>query len=178
MKDTIWQTVYNECVVEKKKYSKLSVRAICQKVGIHHTSFYYHFEDKEAVFKYGIGLLMSDYLEISLTERYQTPFSSAERFFANSSLQNLIISQIHDLEGSHLITKWTKAIMVEEAMHYLESCSSYLEPKELTSRQLVETIFTISEWSQEEGVTRHTERPDDLYLQYTRHLTESKRQSE
>lgn len=173
MKDAIWQAMYEECVVEKKTYSKLSVRGICQKVGIHHTSFYYHFEDKEAVFKYGIGLLMSDYLEISLTERYQMPFSSAGDFFDNSPLQDLILSQNYDLEGSHLITKWTKAIMVEEAMCYLQLCSSYVEPKQLTARQLVETIFTVSQWSVEEGISSSTKRLNELYIQYTQNLTES-----
>lgn len=169
-KKLIWQGFYN-LLVAGNNYKEISVRGICQKVGIHHTSFYYHFQDKQQLFEYGLNLLLTDYFKIAAADRFKTPFTLSDSFYHKSSLINLIEAQKYDVEGTLLITNWAKEEMIRDGKRYLINNSDKLAVSldyELIARQLVETIFVISRW--QENKKYQMSELDHFYLLLVEHL--------
>lgn len=169
-KNLIWQGFY-DLLITGNKYKEISVRGICQKVGIHHTSFYYHFQDKQQLFEYGLDLLLKDYFKITAADRFKSPFTLSDSFYQKSSLINLIEAQKYDIEGTLLITNCAKERMIHDGKRYLINNSDKLAVSleyELIARQLVETIFVISRW-QEDKKYQMSEL-DHFYLLLVGHL--------
>jgi len=168
MKLSIWKSTYRLLTEQKTPFSKLSIRAICEACAIHHTSFYYHFNDKFDLFNFGIQQLLADYERLSIQTKFTSPFSVSNTFFKNSDLQLLITAQTHDPLAPSLITRYAEKQLVTEAFLYLEN-KTISVPQQLLAQQLVRTIFTISDWSQTQAHISDTEL-DVLYQELTANL--------
>lgn len=167
MKEKQWQELFKMLTEDKVKYSDVSIRQLCERLGIHHTTFYYHFEDKEMLLKNGVELLLKDYFKIDRDERFTKPFSSSDIFYQGSDLLTLIEGQRYDDACSNLITKWSKDLMTRDAEVFIKE-NDFDSREGLTARQLVETIFTISEWN--ETVNKTVEELDQHYKELVKNL--------
>ena len=64
----------------KQKYSAITINQICDRAMVHRTTFYKHFEDKDALLAFGFKRYGEMIAEIPLLDRVSKPFQVMEQF--------------------------------------------------------------------------------------------------
>ncbi|PJO45423.1 TetR/AcrR family transcriptional regulator, partial [Lysinibacillus xylanilyticus] len=51
----LWESLFELMTQSKQKYSSITINQICDRAMVHRTTFYQHFEDKNALLAFGFG---------------------------------------------------------------------------------------------------------------------------
>lgn len=78
------------------KYSSITVNQICDRAMVHRTTFYKHFEGKDALLAVGFKKVHEEVLKIPLIDRLSKPFQVIEQYMKNEEISEIFDSQLYD----------------------------------------------------------------------------------
>lgn len=163
MDSVIWQHFFELMVEDKKVFSTIRVREICEKANIHRSTFYRHFEDKYQLLEFGLFTLWNDYFELDEREKFYTPFTTATEFYEKSTAEKLIRLNEVDTEFIKTADAFFLKQMSASFSTVLKEDSQKGMPNELLTRFVASGIQAIGEWSNEQPQEVFPEELDAYY---------------
>lgn len=102
----LWKSLFELMTISKMKYSSITVNQICDHAMVHRTTFYKHFENKDALLAVGFTKVHEEILKVPLIDRLSKPFQIMEQYvkdeeigqiFDSQSFDEHFINRVHDL---------------------------------------------------------------------------------
>ncbi|MEG0255055.1 TetR/AcrR family transcriptional regulator [Vagococcus sp.] len=163
MDNYLWQHFFELMVLDKKVFSDIRVREICDKATIHRSTFYRHFEDKYQLLEFGLFTLWNDYFELDEREKFYTPFSTANEFYEKSTAEALIRRNEVDEEFIKTADAFFLKQLSASFSTVLKKDSQKGLPNDLLTRFVASSIQAIGEWAQDQPEKISHDKMDTLY---------------
>ncbi|MGQ0422131.1 TetR/AcrR family transcriptional regulator, partial [Bacillus sp. HC-Mk] len=92
----LWDSLFELMTQSKQKYSTITINQICDRAMVHRTTFYKHFEDKDALLTFGFKRYGKMIAEIPVSDRLSKPFQVMEQFLHHEELGKILETQMSD----------------------------------------------------------------------------------
>ncbi len=92
----LWDSLFELMTQSKQKYSTITINQICDRAMVHQTTFYKHFEDKDALLAFGFKRYSKMIAEIPVSDRLSKPFQVMEQFLHHEELGKILETQMSD----------------------------------------------------------------------------------
>ncbi|MGE7954449.1 TetR/AcrR family transcriptional regulator [Lysinibacillus xylanilyticus] len=142
----LWESLFELMTQAKQKYSSITINQICDRAMVHRTTFYKHFEDKDALLVFGFKPYKDEALTIPLLDRITKPFQVMEQFLHHKELGKIIESQMDDKQFITFLNYQTRETQKEEYEGLLRICKNHTIPTELIIEFHSGVITTLSAW--------------------------------
>jgi AcrR family transcriptional regulator len=130
----------------KQKYSSITINQICDRAMVHRTTFYKHFEDKDALLTFGFKQYQEEALIAPLLDRLTKPFQAMEQFLHHEEIGKILESQMGDKQFNNFIHYQTREMKKQENQELNRICKSHTIPNELIIEFYSGVITTLSTW--------------------------------
>ncbi|KFN04560.1 bacterial regulatory s, tetR family protein [Bacillus clarus] len=130
----------------KQKYSSITINQICDRAMVHRTTFYKHFEDKDALLAFGFKRYGKMVAEIPLLDRLSKPFQVMEQFLQHEEIGKILEAQMSDeqfISRTHFLSHETRK-QETEALNRL--CKNHTIPNDLIIEFYSGVITSLSAW--------------------------------
>lgn len=142
----LWESLFELMTQAKQKYSSITINQICDRAMVHRTTFYKHFEDKDALLAFGLKPYKDEAFTISLLDRITKPFQVMEQFLHHKELGKIIESQMDDKQFITFLNYQTRETQKEEYEGLLRICKNHTIPNELIIEFHSGVITSLSAW--------------------------------
>ncbi|MGA3600159.1 TetR/AcrR family transcriptional regulator [Lysinibacillus agricola] len=142
----LWESLFELMTQAKQKYSSITINQICDRAMVHRTTFYKHFEDKDALLAFGLKLYNDEAFTIPLLDRITKPFQVMEQFLHHKVLGKIIESQMDDKQFITFLNYQTRETQKEEYEGLLRICKNHTIPNELIIEFHSGVITSLSAW--------------------------------
>lgn len=142
----LWESLFELMTQSKQKYSSITINQICDRAMVHRTTFYKHFEDKDALLAFGFKQYQEESLTIPLLERLTKPFQVMEQFLHHEEIGKILESQMGDEQFNNFIHYQTREMKKLENQELNRICKSHTIPNELIIEFYSGVITTLSTW--------------------------------
>lgn len=142
----LWEALLELMTQPKRKYSSITINQICDRAMVHRTTFYKHFEDKDALLAFGLKQYQEAIDSIPLLERVAKPFQVMEQFLHHEIIGKILESQMDDEQFVNFINYQTRSLKKEENQALNQICQSNTIPNELIIEFHSGVITTLSTW--------------------------------
>lgn len=142
----LWESLFELMTQAKQKYSSITINQICDRAMVHRTTFYKHFEDKDALLVYGFKPYKDEALTIPLLDRITKPFQVMEQFLHHKELGKIIESQMDDKQFITCLNYQSRETQKEEYEELLRICKNHTIPNKLIIEFHSGVITTLSAW--------------------------------
>ncbi|MGH1043196.1 TetR family transcriptional regulator [Bacillus wiedmannii] len=92
----LWDSLFELMTQSKQKYSTITINQICDRAMVHRTTFYKHFEDKDALLTFGFKRYGKMIAEIPVSDRLSKPFQVMEQFLHHEEIGKILEAQMSD----------------------------------------------------------------------------------
>lgn len=142
----LWESLFELMTQAKQKYSSITINQICDRAMVHRTTFYKHFEDKDALLVFGFKPYKDEALTIPLLDRITKPFQVMEQFLHYKELGKIIESQMDDKQFITFLNYQTRETQKEEYEGLLRICKNHTIPNKLIIEFHSGVITTLRAW--------------------------------
>lgn len=142
----LWESLFELMTQSKQKYSSITINQICDRAMVHRTTFYKHFEDKDALLAFGFKQSQEEAFTIPLLERLTKPFQVMEQFLHHKEIGKILESQIDDEQFFSFINYQTRETKKQENQELNRICKNHTIPNELIIAFYSGVITTLSAW--------------------------------
>ncbi|MEX3745477.1 TetR/AcrR family transcriptional regulator [Lysinibacillus xylanilyticus] len=142
----LWESLFELMTQAKQKYSSITINQICDRAMVHRTTFYKHFEDKDALLAFGLKPYNDEAFTIPLLDRITKPFQVMEQFLHHKVLGKIIESQMDDKQFITFLNYQTRETQKEEYEGLLRICKNHTIPNELIIEFHSGVITSLSAW--------------------------------
>ncbi|MCP1122243.1 TetR/AcrR family transcriptional regulator [Bacillus sp. 3103sda1] len=142
----LWESLFELMTQSKQKYSSITINQICDRAMVHRTTFYKHFEDKDALLAFGFKQYQKEDYAITLLDRLTKPFQVMEQFLHHEEIGKILESQMGDEQFNNFIHYQTREMKKQENQELNRICKSHTIPNELIIEFYSGVITTLSTW--------------------------------
>jgi len=142
----LWESLFELMTQSKQKYSSITINQICDRAMVHRTTFYQHFEDKNALLAFGLGQNQEEALTVPLLDRLTKPFQVIEQFLHHKEIGKILESQMDDEQFINFMTYQTREMKKQENEELQRICKNHTIPSELIIEFHSGVITTLSAW--------------------------------
>ncbi|MGG0186886.1 TetR/AcrR family transcriptional regulator [Bacillus rhizoplanae] len=142
----LWESLFELMTQSKQKYSSITINQICDRAMVHRTTFYKHFEDKDALLAFGFKQYQKEDYTITLLDRLTKPFQVMEQFLHHEEIGKILESQMGDEQFNNFIHYQTREMKKQENQELNRICKSHTIPNELIIEFYSGVITTLSTW--------------------------------
>lgn len=142
----LWDSLFELMTQSKQKYSSITINQICDLAMVHRTTFYKHFEDKDALLAFGFKCYGEMIAEIPLLDRLSKPFQVMEQFLHHEEIGKILEAQMSDeqfISRIHYLSHETRK-QETEALNQL--CKNHTMPNDLIIEFYSGVITSLSAW--------------------------------
>lgn len=106
----LWNALYDLVFIKKIEFNQITINTICSHAVVHRSTFYNHFTDKFALYKFGYEYLCQKKNIYSVYQRMFAPFRTASdanhslhmKFFNTPLLSTIYADFIYELQTAEL----------------------------------------------------------------------------
>ncbi|MGG0274379.1 TetR/AcrR family transcriptional regulator [Bacillus rhizoplanae] len=142
----LWGSLFELMTQSKQKYSSITINQICDRAMVHRTTFYKHFEDKDALLAFGFKQYQKEDYTMTLLDRLTKPFQVMEQFLHHEEIGKILESQMGDEQFNNFIHYQTREMKKQENQELNRICKSHTIPNELIIEFYSGVITTLSTW--------------------------------
>ncbi|MEI4831692.1 TetR/AcrR family transcriptional regulator [Bacillus sp. FJAT-53711] len=142
----LWESLFELMTQSKQKYSSITINQICDRAMVHRTTFYKHFEDKDALLAFGFKQYQGEDFIIPLLDRLTKPFQMMEQFLHHEEIGKILESQMDDEQFISFIHYQTREMKKQENQELSRLCKNHTIPNELIIEFYSGVITTLSTW--------------------------------
>ncbi|WP_285398582.1 TetR/AcrR family transcriptional regulator [Lysinibacillus sp. fls2-241-R2A-57] len=142
----LWEALFELMTQSKQKYSSITINQICDRAMVHRTTFYQHFEDKNALLAFGLRQNQEEALTVPLLDRLTKPFQVIEQFLHHKEIGKILESQMDDEQFINFMTYQTREMKKQENEELQRICKNHTIPSELIIEFHSGVITTLSAW--------------------------------
>lgn len=142
----LWEALFELMTQSKQKYSSITINQICNRAMVHRTTFYQHFEDKNALLEFGFKQTQELALTVPLLDRLTKPFQVIEQFLRHKEIGKLIELQMDDEQFINFMTYQTREMKKQENEEIQRICKDHTIPSELIIEFHSGVITTLIAW--------------------------------
>ncbi|MGE7635447.1 TetR/AcrR family transcriptional regulator [Bacillus paramycoides] len=142
----LWESLFELMTQPKQKYSSITINQICDRAMVHRTTFYKHFEDKDALLAFGFEKYQEEASTIPLLDRLSKPFQVMEQFLHHKEISEIFESQMDDEQFSNFVHSHTREMKKQENQELNRICKIHIIPDELIIEFYSGVITTLSAW--------------------------------
>ncbi|WP_440604214.1 TetR/AcrR family transcriptional regulator [Bacillus sp. GB_SG_008] len=142
----LWESLFELMTQSKQKYSSITINQICDRAMVHRTTFYKHFEDKDALLAFGFKQYQEEAFTIPLLDRLTKPFQVMEQFLHHKEIGKILESQMDDEQFISFIQYQTREMKKQENQELNRICKNHTIPIELIIEFHSGVITTLSAW--------------------------------
>ncbi|MFJ8515902.1 TetR/AcrR family transcriptional regulator [Lysinibacillus xylanilyticus] len=142
----LWESLFELMTQSKQKYSSITINQICDRAMVHRTTFYQHFEDKNALLAFGLEQNQEEALTVPLLDRLTKPFQVIEQFLHHKEIGKILESQMDDEQFINFMTYQTREMKKQENEELQRICKNHTIPSELIIEFHSGVITTLSAW--------------------------------
>jgi|GEM_PF-490368 len=142
----LWESLFELMTQSKQKYSSITINQICDRAMVHRTTFYQHFEDKNALLAFGLRQNQEEALTVPLLDRLTKPFQVIEQFLHHKEIGKILESQMDDEQFINFMTYQTREMKKQENEELQRICKNHTIPSELIIEFHSGVITTLSAW--------------------------------
>lgn len=142
----LWDSLFELMTQPKQKYSSITINQICDRAMVHRTTFYKHFEDKDALLTFGFKRYGETVAEIPLSDRLSKPFQVMEQFLHHEEIGKILEAQMSDeqfISRTYYLSHETRK-QETEALNQL--CKNHTIPNDLITEFYSGVITSLSAW--------------------------------
>ncbi|PEK54288.1 TetR family transcriptional regulator [Bacillus toyonensis] len=142
----LWDSLFELMTQSKQKYSTITINQICDRAMVHRTTFYKHFEDKDALLTFGFKRYGKMIAEIPVSDRLSKPFQVMEQFLHHEEIGKILETQMSDeqfISRAQYLSHETRKQEIE-ALNQL--CKNYTMPNDLIIEFYSGAITSLSAW--------------------------------
>ncbi|MBC6975258.1 TetR/AcrR family transcriptional regulator [Bacillus sp. Xin] len=159
----LWESLFELMTQSKQKYSSITINQICDRAMVHRTTFYKHFEDKDALLAFGFEKYQEEVFKIPLLDRLSKPFQVMEQFLYHEEIGKILESQMDDEQFISRIHYQTHEIRKQENQELNRICKNHTIPNELIIEFHSGVITTLSAWWLQNGKSVSAEEMDRYF---------------
>ncbi|MDM5246185.1 TetR/AcrR family transcriptional regulator [Lysinibacillus sp. G4S2] len=142
----LWEALFELMTESKQKYSTITINQICDRAMVHRTTFYQHFEDKNALLTFGFEQYEEEASIIPLFDRLTKPFQVIEKFLHHKEVGKILESQMDDEQFIYFMNYQTREMKKQENEEFLRICKDSTIPADLIFEFHSGVITTLSTW--------------------------------
>ncbi|MGE8037584.1 TetR family transcriptional regulator [Lysinibacillus sp. KCTC 33748] len=142
----LWEALFELMTQPKQKYSAITINQICDRAMVHRTTFYQHFEDKNALLEFGLKQTLEEALTIPLLDRLTKPFQATEQFLRHKEIGKIIESQMDDEQFINFMAYQAREMKKQENEELQRICKNHTIPSELIIEFHSGVLTTLSAW--------------------------------
>lgn len=142
----LWESLFELMTQSKQRYSSITINQICDRAMVHRTTFYKHFEDKDALLAFGFKQYQGEDFVIPLIDRLTKPFQVMEQFLHHEEIGKILESQIDDEQFISFMHYQTREMKKQENQELNRICKNHTIPMELIIEFYSGVITTLSAW--------------------------------
>lgn len=142
----LWDSLFELMTQSKQKYSTITINQICDRAMVHRTTFYKHFEDKDALLSFGFKRYGKMIAEIPVSDRLSKPFQVMEQFLHHEELGKILETQMSDeqfINRTQYLSHETRKQEIE-ALYQLRK--NHTMPNDLIIEFYSGAITSLSAW--------------------------------
>ncbi|PFD72003.1 TetR/AcrR family transcriptional regulator [Bacillus cereus] len=142
----LWDSLFELMTQSKQKYSTITINQICDRAMVHRTTFYKHFEDKDALLTFGFKRYGKMIAEIPVSDRLSKPFQVMEQFLHHEEIGKILEAQMSDeqfISRAQYLSHETRKQEIE-ALNQL--CKNHTMPNDLIIEFYSGAITSLSAW--------------------------------
>lgn len=142
----LWDSLFELMTQSKQKYSTITINQICDRAMVHRTTFYKHFEDKDALLTFGFKRYGKMIAEIPVSDRLSKPFQVMEQFLHHEELGKILETQMSDeqfINRTQYLSHETRKQEIE-ALYQLRK--NHTMPNDLIIEFYSGAITSLSAW--------------------------------
>ncbi|MGG0237850.1 TetR/AcrR family transcriptional regulator [Bacillus rhizoplanae] len=161
----LWESLFELMTQSKQKYSSITINQICDRAMVHRTTFYKHFEDKDALLVVGINKFQEEALKTPLFDRLTKPFQAMKRFLERREFSEILESQIDDQYFINCLHIHTHGIKKQANQELYRLSKNHTIPFELITEFYSGVISTLTAWWLKNKSTVSAEEMDQYFHQ-------------
>ncbi|PEZ08644.1 TetR family transcriptional regulator [Bacillus sp. AFS018417] len=142
----LWESLFELMTQSKQKYSSITINQICDRAMVHRTTFYKHFEDKDALLAFGLKQYQGEDFTIPLLDRLTKPFQMMEQFLHHEEIGKILESQMDDEQFISFMHYQTREMKKQENQELSRLCKNHTIPNELIIEFYSGVITTLTAW--------------------------------
>ncbi|SDZ12604.1 regulatory protein, tetR family [Bacillus sp. 166amftsu] len=142
----LWESLFELMTQSKQKYSSITINQICDRAMVHRTTFYKHFEDKNALLVFGFKQYLEGNFTTTLLDRLTKPFQVMEQFLHHKEIGKILESQMDDEQFISFMHYQTREMKKQENQELNRLCKNHTVPIELIIEFHSGVITTLSAW--------------------------------
>ncbi|MCP1122241.1 TetR/AcrR family transcriptional regulator [Bacillus sp. 3103sda1] len=142
----LWESLFELMTQSKQKYSSITINQICDRAMVHRTTFYKHFEDKDALLAFGFKQHQEENFTIPLLNRLTKPFQVMEQFLHHKEIGKMLESQMDDEQFISFIHYQNREIKKLENQELNRLCKNHTIPNELIIEFYSGVTATLIAW--------------------------------
>ncbi|MGE7948828.1 TetR/AcrR family transcriptional regulator [Lysinibacillus sp. NPDC093688] len=142
----LWAALFELMTQPKQKYSAITINQICDRAMVHRTTFYQHFEDKNALLEFGLKQTQEEALTIPRLDRLTKPFQVTEQFLRDKEIGKIIEAQMDDEQFINFMTYQSREMKKQENEELQRICKNHTIPSELIIEFHSGVLTTLSTW--------------------------------
>ncbi|MFJ8456267.1 TetR/AcrR family transcriptional regulator [Bacillus paramycoides] len=127
----LWESLFELMTQSKQKYSFITINQICDRAMVHRTTFYKHFEDKDALLAVGINKFQEEVFQIPLFDRLTRPFQVMEQCLHHKEFGKMLESQMDDEQFINRLQYQNREMKKLENQELNRLCKNHTIPNEL-----------------------------------------------
>ncbi|MCU4922184.1 TetR/AcrR family transcriptional regulator [Bacillus cereus] len=142
----LWDSLFELMTQSKQKYSTITINQICERAMVHRTTFYKHFEDKDALLTFGFKRYSKIVAEIPLLDRLSKPFQVMEQFLHHEEIGKILETQMSDEQFNSCIQYLSHETRKQENEALNRLCKNHTMPNDLITEFYSGVINSLSSW--------------------------------
>ncbi|MED0971649.1 TetR/AcrR family transcriptional regulator [Bacillus paramycoides] len=142
----LWDSLFELMTQSKQKYSSITINQICDRAMVHRTTFYKHFEDKDALLAFGFKRYGKMITEIPLSDRLSKPFQVMEQFLHHEEIGKILEAQMSDEQFISRTHYLSHEIRKQETEALNRLCKNHTMPNDLITEFYSGVITSLSAW--------------------------------
>ncbi|QWI48300.1 TetR/AcrR family transcriptional regulator [Bacillus mycoides] len=142
----LWDSLFELMTQSKQKYSSITINQICDRAMVHRTTFYKHFEDKDALLAFGFKRYGTMIAEIPISYRLSKPFQVMEQFLHHEEIGKILETQMSDEQFNSRIHYLSHETRKQETEALNQLCKNHTMPNDLITEFYSGVITSLSTW--------------------------------
>ncbi|WP_242213435.1 TetR/AcrR family transcriptional regulator [Bacillus cereus group sp. BfR-BA-01383] len=142
----LWNSLFELMTQSKQKYSSITINQICDRAMVHRTTFYKHFEDKDALLAFGFKRYGEMVAEIPLLDRISKPFQVMEQFLHHEEICKIFEAQMSDEQFNSRMYYLSHETRKQETEALNRLCKNHTMPNDLITEFYSGVITSLSAW--------------------------------
>lgn len=142
----LWKSLFELMTISKMKYSSITVNQICDRAMVHRTTFYKHFEGKDALLAVGFKKVHEEILKTPLIDRLSKPFQIMEHYVNDEEVGEIFESQSFDEYFINRVHYLARELRRQETEELNRLCKSSTIPNGLITEFYSSVVPALGIW--------------------------------